>query len=48
MERKLKPIYVQQFLQAKKMESIGRLTGGIAHDLNNILTPIIGYTELAL
>ena len=32
--------------QAHKMESIGTLAGGIAHDLNNILFPVIGYTEI--
>ncbi len=37
-----------QYLQAQKMESIGRLTGGVAHDFNNILAIIIGYTELAM
>jgi signal transduction histidine kinase/CheY-like chemotaxis protein len=37
-----------QLLQAQKVESLGRLAGGIAHDLNNILVPIIGYVELGM
>ena len=37
-----------QLLQSQKVESIGRLAGGVAHDLNNLLTPIIGYGELIL
>ncbi|MBN2184656.1 MAG: PAS domain S-box protein [Candidatus Krumholzibacteriota bacterium] len=36
----------QQYNQAQKVESIGRLAGGIAHDLNNLLSPILGYGEL--
>lgn len=35
-------------LQSQKMESIGTLAGGVAHDFNNMLGVILGYTELAL
>ena len=41
-----KKLIEQQLRRSQKMDSLGKLTGGIAHDYNNMLNVIIGYTEL--
>jgi two-component system cell cycle sensor histidine kinase/response regulator CckA len=38
----------ERFIEAQKMEVIGRLAGGVAHDFNNILAVIMGYNEVML
>jgi signal transduction histidine kinase len=47
-ERKQRRQIERQFIEAQKMEVVGHLAGGVAHDFNNILAVIMGYSDLTM
>lgn len=48
LQRQLPHIILPQLRQARRLETLGEMTVGLAHDLNNILTTVLGQTQMAL